>query len=160
MSETCPSKKSGKLRFVIWAAAIVMVFAGLTTPMVLRSRKDPLMGQFFYLNLCGTMLWGFASANDGRLPKDLEELATYLGSESRYLAQYNSPKTGVLADWLYFSGFDSSDRADTIVMASPVAITKADGTMYVKGGASRMVLTLNGRTAILKEADYLECIAQ
>lgn len=163
MTESCPSKKSGKWRFVIWAAVIVvivMAFAALTAPMVIRARKDPMMGQYFYLNRCSSMLSDFAAANDGRLPEDLGELAGYLGSDSVFLAKYHSPKTGVLADWLYFAGFDSSDRPDTIVMASPVPITKADGTMYVNEGNARMVLALDGRTAILKEADYQECIAQ
>jgi hypothetical protein len=163
MKETCPSKKSKKWSTVIWVSTIVvivMVLAGLAAPMVIRSRKDPLMGQYFYLNRFSSMLWNFAAANDGRFPKDFEELSAFLGTDSVMLSQYHSPKTGVYADWLYFAGFDTSDRPETIVLASPVAITEADGSMYVKQGASRMILTLDGRSAVIKESDYQQFIAE
>jgi hypothetical protein len=163
MNDTRPSERSAKRRFAIRAAAVVLfgsVIAGLTAPMVIRSRKDPLMREYFYLKRCGTLLWDFADANDGRFPRNLDELASYSGSGAGFLTPYHSPKTGVRADWLYFSGFDTRDRSDTILMASPVPITRADGTMYVQEGVSRLVLALDGRTAILKETDYQECIAQ
>ena len=163
MSETCTSIRTGKRRIVIWVvavAAIGLVFFVLSAPMVIRAHKDPLLSEYYNLRSCGRILSDFAAGNDGRLPNDLHELVTYSDSWTGYLTQYQSPKTGVSADWLYFAGFGSTDRPDTIVMASPVPITKADETMYVDSGVSRMVLTLDGRNAFLKEADYQECIAE
>lgn len=164
MSETQPAKKSGKRRVAIWVAAVVvigLVVAGLTAPMVIRSHKDPLLGEFYRLKNYGIILSDFAASNDGRLPKDLQELAAYSAkSQSGSITRYHSPKTGVSADWLYFPGFASKDRPDTIVMASPATITKADETMYVEDGICRMILALDGRTAFLNETDYQKCLAE
>jgi HEAT repeat protein len=135
-----------------------MIFAVLTSPLVLRSYVDPLSREWGTLYSMGHELSFYAASNDGRFPARLDDLASH---ESGYKTQkFRDFRTGKFFDWKYFPGFGLNDRGDTILVAAPRAFSKADGTFRAEDGPSRMVLTLDGRKLILAEEKYRDFIAE
>jgi hypothetical protein len=121
---------------------VLVVIVGLSAPMVIRSYRDPMLGDWYSLRNLGQRLQLYAGENDGKFPDRLEDLEGYQGR------------------WTYFPGFAPADPPDTIVAASSKAFSKADGTQMVGDGPHRMVLSLGGRTFLIEEADYQACIKE
>jgi hypothetical protein len=160
-SEKPPPARKSKWRWVVGSGLVLVVIAalaGLTAPRVLRAHVDPLTREWSELGQMGYGLAEYASCNDGQLPAKLDDLASLemgLG-----LLKFRNFRTGKHLDWKYFPGFGSNDRGDTIVVAAPLAFSKADGTFRALDEPSRMVLTLDGRKLILAEPLYMESIAE
>ena len=127
---------------VALAVLFVTVLAGLTSPVILKSAKDPLTGEIHDLKTIGIFLSNHAATHDGELPGSLEERG------------FRNPKNGKREPWVYYPGFISSDREDTIVAASPVTVRRGDRDDL------RMALSLGGGLYFLEEADYQACIAE
>lgn len=138
-------QKSKRLRWILrglFALGVLVVFAGLTKPIVIRSYRDPMLGDWHLLSNLRWSLQTYAGENDGQFPDHLENLEGYYQK------------------WTCFPGFAPNDRPDTILVASSKAFSKADGTRMVGVGPHRMVLSLGGRKFLLKEADYEACIKE
>ena len=144
-----------RIGLIALAVLFVVVLAGLSSPVILRSAKDPLTGAIHDLKTIGFFLSDHAATHDGELPGSLEELssagANLITSRS---GGFKNPKNGKREPWIYYPGFISSDRGDTIVAASPVTVKRDDRDDL------RMVLSLAGAVHFLKDADYQACIAE
>ena len=138
-------KKTHWFRWVLRTIVVfvlVGVIAGLVSPHVLHSHRDPKLGEWYSLTNLGIGIQMYKSENDGRLPDRLEDLGHFFGR------------------WTYFPGFSANHPPDTILVASSQTFSKADGTHLVGDGPHRMVLSLGGRKFLLKEADYQACITE
>ena len=134
-----PSQKSKQVRWIPRALAILVglvVIAGFLLPLVTRSYKDPMLGECHSLMNLGRSLQTYAGENDGKFPESLEVIDVF-----------HRPFT-------YFPGFTAADPGDTILVASSHSFSQADGTRLVGDGPHRMVLSLDRRRYILKDADY------
>lgn len=138
-------QKSKRFRWILRGLitlGVLVVIAGLTAPMVLRSYRDPMLGDWHSLSNLRRSLQTYAGENDGKFPDRLEDLDVYHRGTT------------------YFPGFAPTDPPDTILVASSEPFSKANGTKMVGDGPHRMVLTLGGRRFLLKEADYQACIKE
>jgi hypothetical protein len=140
-----PPQKSKRFRWIfvgLITLGVLVVIAGLSAPMVIRSYRDPMLGDWHSLSNLRWSLQSYAGENDGKLPDRLEDLEGYHRG------------------WTYFPGFAPTDPTDTILIASSKPFSKADGTQMVGDGPHRMVLSLGGRRFLLKEADYQASIKE
>lgn len=158
--EDAPKRKSGRRWIVhgIVVLVLIMVFAGLTRPLVLRAYVDPLSREWGTLHSMEYELSFYASSNDGRFPARLDDLSSHEGGYK--LQKFRDFRTGKFFDWKYFPGFGLDDRGDTILVAAPRAFSNADGTFHAEDVPSRMVLTLDGRRFILAEEKYRDFVAE
>jgi HEAT repeat protein len=140
--------------WIVGGIVAILIFAGLTAPMVMRAHVDPLSSEWGTLQ---TMVYGlgdYAASNDGRFPAHLDDL------DSHPFPKFRDFRNGKRYDWVYFPGFTWNDRGDTILVAAPVAFSKADGTFRAEDEPSRIILTVDGRSLILEEKKYHEFVAE
>ncbi len=131
------------LRRCLWGLLVgfvILVIAGLTAPQIIRCHKDPLLGYWHHLGQISCALATYSGENGGKLPPNLETVGS-------------SGDT-----WTYFPEITRQDRPDSIIVALAKSFSKADGTYLVGTGPHKMVLSLDGRRILLKEADYLKCV--
>jgi HEAT repeat protein len=141
--------------------AVVAVAAGFVLRALTRVEyPDPLLAQWSRLRKLGVALRAHANYNDGRFPARLEDLVPECLPKGEPCLQFHDWRTREAIDWIYFGGHSARDRGDTILVASPKAFSPADGTHMVGAGVFRVVFSVDGRGAVLTEADYQACIAE
>jgi hypothetical protein len=146
------------IRYSILVGAVLVLAVFALPVFTTASFVDPLMRQTSLLKVLARALLEHASHNDGRFPARLEDLV-HDSLPAGYL-KFHDLRTKEPFDWIYFEGHSTSDPRGTILVASPKTFSKADGTRMVGAGAFRLILSTDGRTALLTEKDYQACIAE
>ena len=137
--------------------ALGVLFLGFCA---MPSFVDPLSGQEYQLQILSKALQTYSMNNDGKLPEELADLVPECLGYSQTRALEFTLRKRQAQDWSYFPGFTTADPPDTILAASPSTFSRADGTHKVGWGAFRLVLSLDGTQALLKDSDYQACLKE
>ncbi len=114
---------------------------------------ERLAGELAHLKMLGHALRLHADEHDGRYPAtiaDIEWRQAQPGMDAGNLpavaSRFHPPGTGKALDWLYYAGHTESDPAETILVASPVAIGAHQD--------QRMVTRISNVTEVVAESDF------
>jgi hypothetical protein len=147
--------------YSILAVGIILIAAGILLPAFTRVEyADPLLVQSSRLRALSAALRAHANYNDGLFPARLDDLVPECLPKGEPCLKYHDLRTRETIDWIYFGGHLTSDRGDTILVASPKAFSQTDGTHMVGAGAFRVVFSADGRGAQLTEGDFQACITE
>ncbi len=135
------------------AVATFLVRAPWEAPAPAAPDEERLAGELAHLKMLGHALKLHADEHDGRYPAtiaDIEWRQSQPGMGADNLpavaSRFHHPETSKAMDWLYYTGHTDSDPAETILVASPVAV-----------GANkdrRMVTRISNVTEVLAESDF------
>jgi HEAT repeat protein len=156
------AKRRNVILLTIVGIGVLVLAAGVLLPVFGHvAFVDPLLSQAFRLKTLGDLLRLHAGENDGRFPAKVSDLITeHLSGNDNDILKFHDLRTKEPIDWTYFGGYSTSDPGGTILVASPKTFSKADGTRLVGAGVFRIVLSVDGRMALLTEPDYQTCIAE
>ena len=137
-------------------AAITAVLVGRTPwriPAPAAPGGEQLAGELAHLKMLGHALKLHADEHDGHYPAtiaDIEWRQSQPGMDASNLpavaSRFHSPETSKAMDWLYYAGHTEADPAETILVASPVAV-----------GANRdrrLITRISNVTEVLTESDF------
>lgn len=110
-------------------------------------------GELAHLKMLGLALRYHAEDHDGHYPAsigDIEWRQARPGLEAGNLpavaSRFHPAEGGRAMDWLYYPNHTTADPADTILVASPVAVGRDKG--------SRLVLRVSNATEFLPESEF------
>ena len=159
--EQARAKRNRRILYAVLGIGALAVVVGLLLPVFGQvSFVDPLLRQTWNLNHLGDALRSYADYNDGRFPSRLEDLVPECIPEDSPFRKFHDLRTKEAADWIYFPGYTAGVRPDTIIVASPKVVSRADGTRMVGAGSFRMILSADGRQMLIGDADYQACIRE
>ena len=139
--------------------AALLVRAPWKAPAPDAPDEERLSGELAHLKMLGHALRLHADEHDGRYPAtiaDIEWRQSQPGMDANNLpavaSRFHPPGTGKAMDWLYYAGHTESDPAETILVASPVAIGA--------NGDRRLVTRISNVTELLAESDFQRQVGQ
>ena len=115
--------------------------------------EDRVASELNHLAMLGHALRYHADEHDGHYPAtvgDIEWRQTKPGLEANGLpavaSRFHHPETRRVMDWLYYPGRTTSDPAETVLVASPVA--------FGANKDRRMVTRVGNVTEVVAESDF------
>ena len=124
-----------------------------------RGEVDPRAGELARLKMLGHALKLHADEHEGKFPAsvaDIQWRQTMPGMDWDGLpaaaSRFHRPGDGKVMDWLYYAGHTENDPPETILVASPVALSPQ--------GDQRMVVRLDGVADVIPESDFQRQVAE